>query len=81
VHGVTGVLGPLHDGWSPPSSSPPASSDARSLPCDSQTYNLLKVRISATMGEEPEVEVELGTGQALMPESQTGRLSPTQDCE
>jgi hypothetical protein len=50
-------------------------------PSDERSYNAPKVRFSATLGQEPEVEVELGTGKALMPESQTGRLSPIQDCE
>jgi hypothetical protein len=36
-----------------------ACSDARSLPCDSRTYNGLKVRFSATVGEEPVVELAL----------------------
>jgi hypothetical protein len=29
-------------------------------PCDNQSYNGLKVRFSATLGEEPEIEVGLG---------------------
>jgi hypothetical protein len=37
--------------------SRPGSSDAKSSPCDSQTYNGLKVHFSATVGEEPETEV------------------------
>jgi hypothetical protein len=32
---------------------------ARTSPCDSQSYNGLKVRFSVTVGEEPEVEVGL----------------------
>jgi hypothetical protein len=32
---------------------------ARTSPCDSQRYNGLKVRFSATVREEPEVEVAL----------------------
>ena len=32
---------------------------ARTSPCDSQRYNALKVRDSATVREEPEVEVAL----------------------
>jgi hypothetical protein len=36
-------------------------SDARCRPCDSQTYDALKVRFWATLGqEEPEVKVVLG---------------------
>ena len=41
------------------SCSPRGSSDARSRPCDSQSYNGPKVRFSATVGEEPKVEVAL----------------------
>jgi hypothetical protein len=33
--------------------------DARSRPCDSQSYNGLKVRFCATVGEEAEIEVAL----------------------
>jgi hypothetical protein len=29
------------------------------FPCDSQSYDALKVRFSATLGEEPQVEVGL----------------------
>ena len=32
---------------------------ARSFPCNSQSYDGLKVRFSATLGEAPEVEVGL----------------------
>jgi hypothetical protein len=31
----------------------------RTSPCDSQSYDALKVSFSATLGEEPEVEVGL----------------------
>jgi hypothetical protein len=47
----------IRAGWSPRSCSPQGSSDAWSSPCDSQTYNGLTVRFSATVGEEPEVGV------------------------
>jgi hypothetical protein len=33
---------------------------ARTSPCTKQSYNALKVRFSATLGEKPEVEVGLG---------------------
>jgi hypothetical protein len=46
-------------GWWPRWSSQPALSDARSRPCDSHTYNGLKMRFCATLGEEPEVKVGL----------------------
>jgi hypothetical protein len=32
---------------------------ASTSPCDSQTYNGLMIRFSATVGEEPEIEVAL----------------------
>jgi hypothetical protein len=32
---------------------------AHTSPCDSQSYNALKIRFSAVVGEEPEVEVAL----------------------
>jgi hypothetical protein len=32
---------------------------ARTCPSDSRSYDTLKVRFSATLGEEPEVEVGL----------------------
>jgi hypothetical protein len=51
---------PSGPGWSPRSCWRQSSSGARSRPCDSQSYNGLKVRFSATVGEEPEVEVALG---------------------
>jgi hypothetical protein len=35
--------------------SRPGSSEAKSRPCDSQTYNGLKVHFSAMVGEETEV--------------------------
>jgi hypothetical protein len=35
------------------------ASDAKSRPCDSQYYDGLKLYFSATVGEEPEVEVGL----------------------
>ena len=43
------------------SPSPPELPHQRSthLPCDSRSYDGLKVRFSATVGEEPEVEVTL----------------------
>jgi hypothetical protein len=31
-------------------------------PCDSQSYDALQVRFSATVGEEPEVEVGWSSG-------------------
>jgi hypothetical protein len=37
----------------------PSSSGARSHPCDRRTDNALKVRFSATLGQEPEIEVAL----------------------
>ena len=37
-------------------------SAAKTSPCDSQSYDTLPVRFSATLGEEPEVEVELLSG-------------------
>jgi hypothetical protein len=46
-------------GSSPRSCSRRGSADARSRPCDSQSYNGLKVPFSATVGEEPEVELAL----------------------
>ena len=32
--------------------------EIRSLPCDNQSYDALKARFSATVGEEPDVEME-----------------------
>ena len=46
-------------GSSPRSCSRPSSSGAKSPPRDSQSYDALKVRFSATLGQEPEVEVAL----------------------
>jgi hypothetical protein len=37
----------------------PGKSSESSPLCDTQSYNTLKVRFSATPGEEPEVEVAL----------------------
>jgi hypothetical protein len=34
--------------------------DATSRPCDSQSYDALRVRFTATLGEEPVVDVVLG---------------------
>ena len=46
--------------------SRPSSSGARSHPCNRQSYNDLKVRFSATVGEEPEFEVALPSSYALL---------------